>query len=86
MTTWFLFFTFGMPRTTLFLYYFFLEIPHNETPFALDLIGAIFAPHLLVAYWLYEANYHPLLVVLFVIRWFIGLFSAKSAKIKVSNE
>ena len=74
MGSLFLFFAFFFPRATLLLTWLFGTIPANDTPFVVDVIGAIFAPRLLVAWWAYCLNLHPLLIILFVIGGVFELF------------
>lgn len=59
--------SFFFPRITLVVAWYLEMMPANSTPFVLDVIAALFAPRLLIAWWLYEANAHPLLVGLFVL-------------------
>ena len=72
------------PRTTLLIWWIIGAIPINHTPFIVDLICAILFPRGLVAWWLYEAGYHPLLVAVFVIleilETFGGSVSISSSK------
>lgn len=58
---------FFLPRTTLLFLWFMDAMPANNTTFELDVVFAIIAPRALIAWWLYEAGAHPLLVGLFVI-------------------
>lgn len=59
--------SFFFPRITLVAAWYLGMVPANNTPFVLDVIAALFAPRFLIAWWLYEANAHPLLVGLFVL-------------------
>lgn len=67
MSNLFLFFALLFPRPTLLLAWLFGIMPANGTPFLADLLGAIFAPRFLIAWWLYEAQAHPFLIGLFVV-------------------
>ena len=71
MTTCFLIGAAFFPRWTLFLCWLMHAIPDNTTPFLIDIAGAIFAPRLLIAYWLFAGGYSYWLVAIFVI---LGLF------------
>lgn len=54
MPSWFVLFSLFLPRTTLLFCWVFGAIPANDTPFFLDLLGALIAPRLLVAAWLWD--------------------------------
>lgn len=85
MSSVFLFFVFFFPRLTLLLVWLFGTIPANDTSFVLDVIGAIFAPRLLVGWWLYVAGAHPLLIILFVLAGLSELFGGGSS-VSTSSE
>lgn len=55
------------PRLTLLVYYMLDLIPSNDVPLVLDLIMAIFLPRLLLAYYGYLHDIHPLWIALFVL-------------------
>lgn len=55
------------PRLTLFVCWLTGSIPANTTPFALDVIGALFLPRFLIAVWAYEAHVHIGWVVAYVV-------------------
>ena len=65
------------PRLTLLLFWVASAIPANQTPFLVDVLCAFFCPRLLVAWWLYEAGQHPLLVAVFVILELAEKFSSR---------
>lgn len=67
MPTWFLVFGLFFPRLTLLCAYFSGQVPHNEIPFVLDVIGSIFFPRFLIADYCYENHVHPLWICIFVI-------------------
>lgn len=67
MTTAFLVCSLLFPRPTLLVCWLWLGMPENTTPLALDVLGAIFAPRLLLAWWAYEASVHPFWIVLYVV-------------------
>ncbi len=69
----FLFFAAICPRVTLAFCWLFGAIPANDTPLLVDLMGAIFMPRLLVAWWLWEGGHHPLLVAIFVLLELVEL-------------
>lgn len=48
-------------------------MPVNPTSFTVDVVGALFAPRLLIADWLYEGGYHPLLVAIFVVLQILAM-------------
>lgn len=77
MTCAFLFFSAFFPRWTLFLVWLVGAMPANSTPFIVDVLCAWFCPRGLIAYWLYEAGGHPLLIGLFAFlqlcEWFNAL-------------
>ena len=55
------------PRITLFVFYMLGMIPSNDVPLVLDLIMAIFLPRLLLAYYGYLHDLHPLWIALLVL-------------------
>ena len=59
------------PRLTLLLCWLTHAMPTNTTPFLIDIIGVLFAPRLLIAYWLFAGGYSYWLVAIFTI---LGLF------------
>jgi len=65
MGTIFLLLAFFFPRLTLVGAWLLGDIPPNATPFVADVLATIVAPRLLVAFWLYDGGYHPLLVLIF---------------------
>lgn len=80
MTNLFLFFVFFSPRLILAICYLAGEMPSNTTPFIVDVIAFFIAPHLLVAWWLYEADAHPLLTTIFVVLGFIELLGGSASR------
>lgn len=78
MTTLFILCAFFFPRITLIACFFLGTMPPNDTPLAADIIAAIIAPRLLVAWWLYSANAHPLLVGLFAVGGIMELLGGGS--------
>jgi len=79
MTSIFIGLSLFFPRLTLLFYWLENNIPANDTPLIVDLIGAIFAPHLLVAWWMYVLGLHPLLIGFFVIAGLLELGGGSSA-------
>lgn len=73
------------PRLTLLYCWLFDHMPANTTPFGADLIGAIFAPRLLVGYWTYDAGVHPIWTVLYVV-FFLAAFIGQRARVRVESE
>lgn len=75
MTTGFLVCAVFFPRLTLFFSYVTGSIPFNTTPFAVDVIGSLFLPRLLIAAWLYDSHkdvhwaWSAILVVLTIAEW-----------------
>lgn len=67
MSNMFLGFGLLFPRLTLLVGYFLTGLPPNDTPFAVDVLAAIVAPRLLLAWWAYAAGYHPLVAAIFVL-------------------
>jgi len=67
MTNMFIVFALFFPRLTLLICWLTSALPTNSTPFFVDILLAIFAPRFLVAFWLYEAGAHPLLIALFIL-------------------
>lgn len=76
MTDLFILCALFFPRVTLIFLWLMHDMPQNSTPFILDVIATIFCPRLLVAFWLYEANFHPLLVLIFVVFGVMELLGA----------
>ena len=76
------------PRLTLLFCWMLGGVPTNNTPFALDVICAIFCPRGLIAWWLWEAGAHPLLVgvfaVLQILEWVRG--SMPTVRVHRSSE
>lgn len=79
MTAAFLFCSFLFPRLTLLVCALFGMMPANDTPLVADVIAFFVAPRLLIAWWLYEAGAHPLLVVLFAVGGLTELFGGGQA-------
>lgn len=67
MTTSFLVFSLLFPRLTLLWCYLTSGIPINSTPVAVDVVGSIFVPRFLIAFWTYEAHTHIAWTLLFVL-------------------
>jgi hypothetical protein len=67
MTTMFLVLSLFFPRLTLLCYWLFGDMPPNSTPFIADVLGAVFVPNLLVAYWAWESKVHFMWVVVHVV-------------------
>lgn len=71
MTGWFVGLNLFVPRLALLGYYLMGYMPANDTSFTLDAMMFVFAPRLLVAWWLWQdPSWHPLWSVLFVVFWF----------------
>lgn len=82
MSNLFLFFGFFFPRATLLVCFVTGSMPANDTPFIADLLAAIVAPRLLIAWWLYATGAHPLLVVLFALGGLAELGGGSSGAAK----
>lgn len=67
MTDLFIIVSIFFPRCTLAFCWLMECMPANSTPFAVDFLFFLFAPRFLIAWWLYEANAHPLLIGLFIL-------------------
>jgi len=80
LSTLFLFSSAFFARTTLLVCWLFGALPVNHTPFAVDVLAAVFAPRLLIAWWAYEAHMHPLVVVVFAA---LELFEKFSPRVRV---
>jgi hypothetical protein len=85
MSSLFLFFSFFCPRTTLLICWVLGMMPANNTPFIADVLGAFFAPRLLIAWWLYEAHANPFLVAIFAIFGVLELLGGSSVKVRRSS-
>ena len=58
------------PRVSLLWCYLIAGMPANDTPLGLDAMMFVFAPRLLVAWWLWQdPTWHPLWSALFVVFW-----------------
>ena len=44
------------PRGTLFVSWLFFSLPYNTTPFWLEILGFLFLPRDLIAYWAYQLD------------------------------
>jgi hypothetical protein len=75
MPTWFLVAAFFFPRLTLITCWILGAMPANDTPLAADIIAAIVAPRLLIAWWVYVSGGHPVLVAFFAFGGLIELLS-----------
>ena len=84
----FLLFSFFFPRFTLVVVWLLGAMPANQTPFIADVLAAIFAPRFLIAWWLYEAQAHPLLIGLFVLAgiWEFLHSSRRTKIVKVTTD
>ena len=83
MTQWFVGLSLFFPRLTLLWFYFVTGMPTNDTPFGLDVVAFLFAPRLLIAWWLYvDPTWHPLWSAIFVL---FALFSSGSSSSAVSS-
>lgn len=78
MSYWFLCFGLFLPRWTLLIAYLNGTIPHNEVPYAFDVIGAILFPRFLIADYCFENQVHPLWIFFFILLGFLELFSANT--------
>jgi hypothetical protein len=52
--TWFLLVSLVLPRTVLFFWWIFGNLPYNETPLAADVACAIFLPRILIMVYIYD--------------------------------
>lgn len=82
----FLFSAAVFPRLTLLAAWCVSAMPANPTPLWLDALCAIFVPRALIAWWLYEAGAHPLLVGLFVLLEVMAKLSGGSASRRRGGE
>lgn len=55
---------FILPRLTLHVIG---AMPLNSTSFGMDVVLGLLAPRLLIAFWMHEAEFHPLWVGLFIL-------------------
>lgn len=78
MSAFFLIFALFLPRFALLGFYLFGTMPPNDTSFALDVAGSVFAPRLLIAWWTYANGEHPLWTVLFVAGWLLSAFGSRA--------
>jgi len=54
-------------RLTLILYFSMGIIPKHDTPIIADVLGFLFAPKLMIAWWMYIAGMNPFLITLFIV-------------------
>lgn len=73
MSTLFLVLGLILPRITLLVAWLSDSLPANDTPFALDVVGTIIAPRLLIAYWTHTNQEHVLWTILYVVM-FLAVF------------
>jgi hypothetical protein len=85
MTTPFIFFAAFFPRWTLLLVWLFGTMPANDTPFAVDVLCALLAPRLLVAWWMFCMDMHPLLIAVFVLLELSEKFGGRRASSSSSS-
>ena len=78
--------SFLFPRLTLFFCWLAAAIPMNDTPFVLDVLCAIFAPRLLIAYWMYALGLHPLFIILFAVFGLAEIFGGSKASSRSSDD
>lgn len=78
MSTLFLVCGLFLPRLTLLVSYLSDNLPPNDTPFALDVIGAIIAPRLLIAYWTHTNQEHLLWTILYVVMFIVVCIGQRS--------
>ncbi len=84
MTTLFLICGLILPRLTLLAAFMLGNIPPNSVPFVLDVVGAIFIPRFLLAFYAYESGQHIGWVAAYII---FGIFELiKAAKSKASDD
>jgi hypothetical protein len=78
MTTEFLVLGLLFPRLTLVIAWILGGIPVNDTPLLADALGTVFVPRFLIAFWAYNAQVHPIWVILYVVLGLaeIGAFPA----------
>ena len=81
MSTAFLVFGLFVPRLTLLASYLSDNIPPNDTPFALDVVGSLIAPRLLIAYWTYTNQEHLLWTLLYVASFAAAWFGTKTVSV-----
>lgn len=82
LTTCFLIWGIFFPRFTLLLTYLFSEIPSNTVPFAVDVIGSIFVPRFLIAFYIFgQQGYSPWFFLYIV----VGLIELLSTRVKVTR-
>lgn len=83
MSSMFLILSFFFPRITLFVTHYWGTMPPNSTPFELDVIGAILAPRLLIAFWTYELpEVHIAWTVAFIIA---AVLTALSSRVRTTT-
>ena len=51
---WFLILSLILPRFVLFFWWVTGNLPHNTTPFLVDMFSAIFIPRILILVWIYS--------------------------------
>ena len=73
------------PRLTLLIGWAFSLLPANDTPFMLDVICALLAPRLLVAWWGWHNGLHPLWSALFVALQFSEWMIPRVREIQVDS-
>ena len=58
-------------------------MPVNDTPFWVDVLGSIFAPRFLIAYWTYTNHLHPFVTFLFILAGICTVLSTRTGGTKI---
>lgn len=84
MSTGFLVCAVFFPRLTLFFCYVTGNVPFNTTPFAVDVIGSLFLPRLLIAAWIYDSHkdVHWAWMAILVALTLVEVFGSRTVQTK----
>jgi len=79
---WFLLISLFLPRFCLFFWWVCGNLPHNTTPFVVDLLTSIFIPRVLILVWIFQAGgfniWFYLHLVALIIAWTINFLRVAS--------
>jgi hypothetical protein len=79
--------TLFFPRLFLAIFYCAGFMPANDTPLVMDIVLALIAPRILLAWWAYGLGAHPLMVGSYLFLWFwVTVLSRRSVSASFSGD